>query len=142
MSVPITHEQRPVALEQDQDTHPPDPTTPSYFQSHKQFKTASIIPPSANSTAVKDSERSALHTVNGAFGSAAATVMAEITARENLRQTYLQLAKDRGPDADAVPLYHPGAVGALFKIRLFFYGDTHVAKGVEEHYLNYLQHET
>ncbi|KAF3760063.1 hypothetical protein M406DRAFT_269932 [Cryphonectria parasitica EP155] len=52
-----------------------------------------------------------------------------------------QLAKDRGSDADAVPLYLSGAVGALFKVRLSAYGYTLVAKGVERRYLRRLRHE-
>ncbi|KAI0400705.1 hypothetical protein F4802DRAFT_609898 [Xylaria palmicola] len=52
-----------------------------------------------------------------------------------------QLAKDRGPDADAVPLYLSGSVGALFKVRLSSYGYTLVAKGVEHAHLRRLQHE-
>ncbi|KAH8159379.1 hypothetical protein CIB48_g8861 [Xylaria polymorpha] len=52
-----------------------------------------------------------------------------------------QLAKDRGPDADAMPLYLSGSVGALFKIRLSSHGYTLVAKGVEDRHLARLQHE-
>ncbi|KAI0972048.1 hypothetical protein F4678DRAFT_472082 [Xylaria arbuscula] len=52
-----------------------------------------------------------------------------------------QLAKDRGADADAMPLYLSGSVGALFKVRLSSHGYTVVAKGVEEKHLTRLQHE-
>ena len=43
-----------------------------------------------------------------------------------------QLARDRGPDADCVPLYLSGSRGALFKVRLSSHGYTLVAKGVED----------
>ncbi|KAK3695832.1 hypothetical protein B0T22DRAFT_497680 [Podospora appendiculata] len=52
-----------------------------------------------------------------------------------------QLATDRGRDADCVPLYINGAIGALFKARLSAYGYTVVAKGVEPDNLARLQHE-
>ncbi|KAI3342761.1 hypothetical protein F4824DRAFT_443159 [Ustulina deusta] len=52
-----------------------------------------------------------------------------------------QLARDRGPDADAMPLYLSGSVGALFKVRLSSHGYTLVAKGVEHAHLGRLQHE-
>ncbi|KAI1145883.1 hypothetical protein F4825DRAFT_442461 [Nemania diffusa] len=52
-----------------------------------------------------------------------------------------QLAKDRGSDADAMPLYLSGSIGALFKVRLSSHGYTLVAKGVEENHLARLQHE-
>lgn len=52
-----------------------------------------------------------------------------------------QLARDRGPDADAMPLYLSGSVGALFKVRLSSHGYTLVAKGVEYGHLARLQHE-
>ncbi|KAK8872288.1 serine/threonine protein kinase [Apiospora arundinis] len=42
-----------------------------------------------------------------------------------------QLARDRGPDADCVPLYISGSLGSLFKVRLSSYGYTLVAKGME-----------
>ncbi|KAH6981482.1 hypothetical protein EDB80DRAFT_737328 [Ilyonectria destructans] len=42
-----------------------------------------------------------------------------------------QLAVDRGPDADCVPLYLSGSRGSLFKVRLSSYGYTLIAKGVE-----------
>ncbi|KAH9894519.1 hypothetical protein F4778DRAFT_747350 [Xylariomycetidae sp. FL2044] len=58
-----------------------------------------------------------------------------------LKLVRTQLFKDRGPDADAMPLYLSGAVGSLFKVRLSSHGYTLVAKGVEEHDLNRLQHE-
>ncbi|KAI0095725.1 hypothetical protein GGR51DRAFT_544705 [Nemania sp. FL0031] len=60
---------------------------------------------------------------------------------EFLRLIRVQLAKDRGPDADAMPLYLSGSVGALFKIRLSSHGYTLVAKGVERAHLARLQHE-
>ena len=52
-----------------------------------------------------------------------------------------QMARDRGPDADAIPLYLSGSVGSLFKVRLSAYGYTLVAKGVERPDLKRLQHE-
>ncbi|KAK1637271.1 hypothetical protein BDP81DRAFT_427086 [Colletotrichum phormii] len=52
-----------------------------------------------------------------------------------------QLAQYRGRDADAVPLYLSGRIGALFKVRLSSYGYTLVAKGVETVDLGRLQHE-
>ncbi|KAI0525812.1 hypothetical protein F5B22DRAFT_587847 [Xylaria bambusicola] len=52
-----------------------------------------------------------------------------------------QLARDRGLDADAMPLYLSGSVGALFKVCLSSYGYTLVAKGVEHAHLDRLQHE-
>ncbi|KAK0616010.1 hypothetical protein B0T17DRAFT_496688 [Bombardia bombarda] len=52
-----------------------------------------------------------------------------------------QLAKDRGPDADSVPLYLSGLIGALLKIRLSAFGYTFVAKAVEAPCLKRLQHE-
>ena len=58
-----------------------------------------------------------------------------------LRLLRAQLAKDRGPDADAIPLYLSGSVGALVKVRLSAYGYTLVAKGVERPDLKRLQHE-
>ncbi|KAI1325811.1 hypothetical protein F5Y16DRAFT_411211 [Xylariaceae sp. FL0255] len=64
-----------------------------------------------------------------------------IGVSEFQRLVRLQLAKDRGPDADAVPLYLSGAVGALFKVRLSTHGYTLVAKGVEEDHYGRLQHE-
>jgi hypothetical protein len=42
-----------------------------------------------------------------------------------------QLAVDRGPDADCVPLYLSGSRGSLFKVGLSSYGYTLVTKGVE-----------
>ncbi|KAK3361655.1 hypothetical protein B0T24DRAFT_112663 [Lasiosphaeria ovina] len=53
----------------------------------------------------------------------------------------VQLANDRGPDADSVPLYVTGAVGSLFKVRLSAHGYTLVAKGVKSANLGRLQHE-
>lgn len=47
-----------------------------------------------------------------------------INLPEFLRLIQDQLAKDRGPDADAMPLYLSGSVGALFKIRLSSHGYT------------------
>ncbi|KAM0271972.1 hypothetical protein ACHAQH_008858 [Verticillium albo-atrum] len=60
---------------------------------------------------------------------------------EFLRLIRDQLAKDRGPDADCVPLYLSGAVGSLFKARLSSHGYTLVAKGVESFDLALLRHE-
>ncbi|KAI0399051.1 hypothetical protein F4802DRAFT_612840 [Xylaria palmicola] len=52
-----------------------------------------------------------------------------------------QLARDRGVDADAMPLYLSGSVGALFKVRLSSHGYTVVAKGVGDAHLTRLRHE-
>ncbi|KAI1314016.1 hypothetical protein F5Y03DRAFT_380867 [Xylaria venustula] len=52
-----------------------------------------------------------------------------------------QLANDRGMDADAMPLYLSGSVGAIFKVRLSSYGYTLVAKGVEEDHFARLRYE-
>ena len=61
---------------------------------------------------------------------------------EFLRLMRDQLAKDRGPDVDCVPLYLSGARGSLFKVRLSSHGYTLVAKGVEECDLGCLSHES
>ncbi|KAI1770059.1 hypothetical protein F4818DRAFT_450636 [Hypoxylon cercidicola] len=53
----------------------------------------------------------------------------------------VQLAQDRGPEADAAPLYVSGAIGSLFKVRLSAYGYTLVAKGVERGRFARLRHE-
>jgi len=60
---------------------------------------------------------------------------------EFLRLLRVQLAEDRGPDADSTPLYLSGLVGSLFKVRLSAYGYTLVAKGVEAANIAFLQHE-
>ncbi|OHE90489.1 hypothetical protein CORC01_14217 [Colletotrichum orchidophilum] len=60
---------------------------------------------------------------------------------EFLRLIRIQLAEDRGRDADAAPLYLSGSIGSLFKVRLSSYGYTLVAKGVESLDLARLQHE-
>jgi hypothetical protein len=60
---------------------------------------------------------------------------------EFLRLLRVQLAQDRGPDADSIPLYLSGAVGSLFKVRLSAHGYTLIAKGVEAKDLGRLQHE-
>jgi hypothetical protein len=52
-------------------------------------------------------------------------------AEDFLRLIRVQLAQDRGPDADCKPLYLSGARGSLFKVRLSSHGYTLVAKGVE-----------
>ncbi|RYP19772.1 hypothetical protein DL766_008357 [Monosporascus sp. MC13-8B] len=64
-----------------------------------------------------------------------------IDRRELLRLIRVQLAEDRGPDADAIPLYLSGSVGSLFKVRLSSHGYTLVAKGVEECDLARILHE-
>lgn len=64
-----------------------------------------------------------------------------ITRHLFLRLIRTQLAEDRGPDADATPLYHSGAVGTLVKVRLSSHGYTLVAKGVKKESLRTLQHE-
>lgn len=46
--------------------------------------------------------------------------------------TRVQLAKDRGQDADCIPLYFKGSRGALFKIRLSSRGYTFVAKAMKQ----------
>ncbi|KAI1765262.1 hypothetical protein GGR53DRAFT_465612 [Hypoxylon sp. FL1150] len=53
----------------------------------------------------------------------------------------VQLAQDRGSEADAAPLYISGAIGSLFKVRLSAYGYTLIAKGVEGRHLARLRHE-
>ena len=58
--------------------------------------------------------------------------------RDGLRA---QLAIDRSPDADCIPLYLSGATGSLVKVRLSAFGYTLVAKGVEEAYIEQLEHE-
>ncbi|KAK2052519.1 hypothetical protein LY76DRAFT_630015 [Colletotrichum caudatum] len=60
---------------------------------------------------------------------------------EFLRLIRIQLAEDRGRDADAIPLYLSGSNGSLFKVRLSSYGYTLVAKCVESLHLARLQHE-
>jgi hypothetical protein len=52
-----------------------------------------------------------------------------------------QLAVDRGPDADCVPLHLSGSRGSLFKVRLSSHGYTLVAKGVEGMDAALLRHE-
>ncbi|EGY23835.1 hypothetical protein VDGD_05273 [Verticillium dahliae] len=64
-----------------------------------------------------------------------------ISRLEFLRLIRAQLAKDRGPDADCIPLYMSGSVGSLFKVRLSSHGYTLVAKGVEGLDLVLLRHE-
>ncbi|OHE90346.1 hypothetical protein CORC01_14359 [Colletotrichum orchidophilum] len=58
-----------------------------------------------------------------------------------LRLIRIQLAKDRGYDADVVPLHLSGSTGSLFKVRMSSYGYTFVAKGVETLDLARLRHE-
>ncbi|CAK7265294.1 hypothetical protein SEPCBS119000_001439 [Sporothrix epigloea] len=58
-----------------------------------------------------------------------------------LRLVRAQLAKDRGPEADVMPLHLSGAIGALFKVRLSTYGYTLVAKGAKRSKLEFLEHE-
>ncbi|KAF9878757.1 hypothetical protein CkaCkLH20_03657 [Colletotrichum karsti] len=64
-----------------------------------------------------------------------------IKQEQFLQLVRTQLAQDRGRDADAVPLYLSGRIGALFKVRLSSHGYTLVAKGVETIDLSRLQHE-
>jgi hypothetical protein len=52
-----------------------------------------------------------------------------------------QLAVDRGPNADSVPLYLSGSVGSVFKVRLSSHGYTVVAKGMESLDFARLRHE-
>ncbi|KAH7418838.1 hypothetical protein BKA64DRAFT_565249 [Cadophora sp. MPI-SDFR-AT-0126] len=49
-----------------------------------------------------------------------------------LRLVRIQLAKDRGRDADCKPFYVKGSRGALFKIRLSSHGYTLVAKAMKQ----------
>ncbi|KAI1195303.1 hypothetical protein F5X97DRAFT_247716 [Nemania serpens] len=65
-----------------------------------------------------------------------------LSVSEFQRLVRLQLANDRGPDADAMPLYLSGSIGALFKVCLSSHGYTLVAKGVEEDRLDRLRHES
>ncbi|OBT85169.1 hypothetical protein VE02_05617 [Pseudogymnoascus sp. 03VT05] len=58
-----------------------------------------------------------------------------------LRLIRIQLARDRSNKADCKPLYVKGARGAIFKIRLSSHGYTLVAKGMEEHDIDYLAQE-
>ncbi|GAB0138064.1 hypothetical protein EsDP_00006310 [Epichloe bromicola] len=60
---------------------------------------------------------------------------------EFLRLIRIQLAEDRGRDADAAPLYLSGSIGSLFKVRLSSYGYTLMAKGVQRLDLARLRHE-
>jgi hypothetical protein len=60
---------------------------------------------------------------------------------EFLRLIREQLAVDRGPDADSVPLYLSGSLGSVFKVRLSSHGYTLVAKGMESLDLARLRHE-
>ncbi|WQF90407.1 Putative protein kinase [Colletotrichum destructivum] len=64
-----------------------------------------------------------------------------INREQFLRSILIQLAQDRGRDADAVPLYLSGSIGSLFKVRLSSSGYTLVAKGVESVDLGRLRHE-
>ncbi|KAH7201192.1 hypothetical protein DER44DRAFT_812068 [Fusarium oxysporum] len=64
-----------------------------------------------------------------------------ITLREFLRLAKVQLAVDRGKDADCVPLYLSGSRGSLFKFCLSSYGYTLVAKGVEAMDTKHLRYE-
>ncbi|RBA11824.1 hypothetical protein FPRO05_14212 [Fusarium proliferatum] len=64
-----------------------------------------------------------------------------ITLREFLRLAKVQLAVDRGKDADCVPLYLSGSRGSLFKFRLSCHGYTLVAKGVEAVDTKHLRYE-
>jgi hypothetical protein len=63
-----------------------------------------------------------------------------IGQQEFIQLIRVQLAIDRGRDADCMHLYLGGAVGALFKLCLSSHGYTLVAKGVESHSLAPLQH--
>jgi tRNA A-37 threonylcarbamoyl transferase component Bud32 len=58
-----------------------------------------------------------------------------------LKLVRVQLAVDRGKDADCCPLNLHGARGALLKIRLSSHGYVFVAKGVQACNLRYLRHE-
>ncbi|CAK7273572.1 hypothetical protein SEPCBS119000_005729 [Sporothrix epigloea] len=64
-----------------------------------------------------------------------------ISSSKFLRLLQAQLANDRGPDADIIPLHMSGAIGALFKVRLSAYGYTLVAKGMTRLRLERLEHE-
>ncbi|KAI1171307.1 hypothetical protein F4777DRAFT_566006 [Nemania sp. FL0916] len=52
-----------------------------------------------------------------------------------------QLAQDRGPNADIMPLFQFGSMGALYKVRLASHGYTIVAKAVQEENTKRLEHE-
>lgn len=60
---------------------------------------------------------------------------------EFLRLIRIQLAEDRGRDADAAPLHLSGSIGSLFKVRLSAYGYTLIAKGVKTLDIARLRHE-
>jgi len=64
-----------------------------------------------------------------------------ISRSEFICLTRDQLAVDRGHDADCVPLYLAGSLGALFKVRLSSHGYTLVAKGMERPDVSRLKHE-
>ncbi|EXL39778.1 hypothetical protein FOCG_17630 [Fusarium oxysporum f. sp. radicis-lycopersici 26381] len=64
-----------------------------------------------------------------------------ITLREFLRLAKVQLAVDRGKDANCVPLYLSGSRGSLFKFCLSSHGYTLVAKGVEAMDTEHLRYE-
>ena len=53
-----------------------------------------------------------------------------------------QLTRDRGRDADCVPMFRSGARGSLFKVRLTSHGYTLVAKGMQSADQQFLRHET
>ncbi|KND87151.1 hypothetical protein TOPH_08191 [Tolypocladium ophioglossoides CBS 100239] len=61
--------------------------------------------------------------------------------REFLRLVRAQLASDRGANADAIAMGRTGAVGSTVKVRLSSHGYTLVAKGMERHNVDRLQHE-
>ncbi|KAL2108990.1 hypothetical protein VUR80DRAFT_3119 [Thermomyces stellatus] len=64
-----------------------------------------------------------------------------LNRQDFLRLIRDQLAKDRGHDADCVPLNLSGSRGSLFKVRLSSHGYTLVAKGMERLDHRHLQHE-
>ncbi|KPM34590.1 hypothetical protein AK830_g11979 [Neonectria ditissima] len=66
---------------------------------------------------------------------------AHIERGDFLTQLRLQLAVDRGHDADSTPLYLSGSRGSLFKLCLSSRGYTLVAKGVEAMDAKHLRHE-
>lgn len=66
---------------------------------------------------------------------------AHIGRRDFLALLCLQLATNRGDDADCTPLYLSGSRGSLFKLRLSSHSYTLVAKGVEAMDAKHLRHE-
>lgn len=64
-----------------------------------------------------------------------------MTQADFLSRLKTQLAKDRGVDAECVPLHLSGSRGSLFKVRLSYRGYVFVAKGLEPTDTAFLRHE-